>query len=69
VELQAIVVQDRIGELQRTASELRAGGPTSISGPIAGLRRGLGRRLVIIGIALIDGARPGGSRSVASPLS
>jgi hypothetical protein len=68
MELQAIVVQDRIDELQRTASELRAGGPTRTAGPVAGLRRGLGRRLVILGVALIDEARPAGSRSAASPL-
>lgn len=62
MELQTIIVRDRIDELTRIGAEVRAAGAAAGDGRLAGLRRSLGRRLMIVGVALIDGAGPSGER-------
>ena len=59
MELQATLVNSRIDDLRRTADEVHAGSTDSTApseSPIAGIRRGLGIRLIALGLALASPA-------------
>ncbi len=66
MELQTALVSSRIDDLRQTAQEIHAAAATATTtSPIAGLRRGLGLRLIAIGLALVDPARGGKARPAA----
>jgi hypothetical protein len=60
-----IEVEHRLDELRRDSALLRAerdATRTADAAPFGGLRRALGRRLVAVGTAIQDGARPTAGR-------